>query len=140
MLKFKMFAEIKFNREIDLNRDYISLGGFEMIMSGRCIHFDFENYSADIDRVDPCKLNAELTSPDDKCFEDLRMVTEEMLRNITSIPEFFIYLERKDDDNYLKPVSLEKLYFEVDRGDEFVNIDVPKNVCTNANLSTDATF
>ena len=34
MLKFKMFAEVKFNREIDLSRDYISLGGFEMVMSG----------------------------------------------------------------------------------------------------------
>ncbi|WP_304411252.1 hypothetical protein [Bacteroides acidifaciens] len=140
MLRFKMFAEVKFNREIDLSKDYISLGGFEMVMGEHCIHFDFENYSADIDRVDPCKLNAEFASPDDKCFEDLHTVTEEMLKNITDIPEFFIYLERKDDDNYLKPVSLEKLYFEVDRDDKFINIDVPKNVCDSATLATDATF
>lgn len=140
MLKFKMFAEVKFNRNIDLSRDYISLGGFEMVMSGHCIHFDFEDYSANIDRIDSCKLNAEFASPDDKCFEDLHMVTEDMLKNITEIPEFFIYLERKDDDNYLKPVSLEKLYFEVDKGNEFINIDVPKNVCDSATFATDTTF
>lgn len=128
MLTFKMLVSIKFDRELDLDKDYIRPGGFNMMMDGKEIEFDFNNSEYDISSHDPCIMEAIFSHPDTKSFEAVNDITEQMLRNITEIKEFFIYIDRDVDGKRAVPVSIEELAFEVDRGDEFTTINVPMNV------------
>lgn len=107
---FRMETRIKFNRPINKDTDYISIGSYEMKMAGKIISFDFENYEGYIDSDDPCILNTLQKNPDYEDFPDLDEVTEEMLSNVEEIIEFNIYTG-ESGENDIVPVSIEKIVF-----------------------------
>lgn len=126
MLTFRMCATLEFNRPIDSEQDYISPGGYEMTMLGRDICFDFEEYYGSINKENPCLLEACMKNPDFDCFEDLALVTVEMLENVENILEFYIYTG-EDDESDLEFVGIKELYFVLPY-EEYRRIDVPEKV------------
>lgn len=110
MTTFRMLATIEFNRAIDKEKDYISPGGYEMAMKGETITFDFENYAGNIDNENPCLFHYEQRNPDYDTFEDLNLVTEEMLNSVEAIKEFFVYTGESEESD-LKVVAIKELSF-----------------------------
>lgn len=106
---FRMYAIIKFNRAISQDTDSISVGGFDMEMNCKRIHFDFERWRGYIDNDDPTCLYVECFDPDYNTHKDLYLVTEESLNRVTEINEFSVYTGNSD----LRPVSLDRLKFEL---------------------------
>lgn len=110
LIAFRMCGVIEFDRPIDKEKDYISVGGFEMTMQGHNINFDFEESYGTIDKSNGCLYEFELKNPDYDTFEDLSSITEEMLSNVESIEEFLIYTG-EDGESDIKPVCIKELYF-----------------------------
>lgn len=109
-MQFEMNAGIRFNRAIDVNKDYISPGGFSMIMRGTTIEFDFSQYSANVDQKDKCLVHVSFKYPDEEEFPDVKQITKDMLNDISKITEFFVYTgEAKETD--LQAISLEYVSF-----------------------------
>ena len=44
-----MILQVKFNRPVDEDNDYVVAGGFAMVMNGKAIGFDFEEQEMYID-------------------------------------------------------------------------------------------
>ena len=110
-LNFEMNATIRFNRPIDLEKDYITPGGYSMTMDGKKITFDFEDYIGNVDEKDPTLLHTEQYSPDDNYIEDNEYeITQTRLRKIEDINEFFVYVGEKGETD-LRPVAVEKITF-----------------------------
>lgn len=110
IMTFRMYAGVRFNREISTETDAITVGGYEMTMDGESICFDFEEFCANINKKDRCMLDIMCWNPDMDTFEDLTRMTEGMLKKVTDIGEFFIDVEVKGNDG-LKAVSLEYVSF-----------------------------
>lgn len=130
MLTFRMYATIKFNRAIVTDTDYISPGGFEMIMQGQPICFDFENYIGNVDKTNPSLLHIELRNPDYSSFEDLTTLTKEKLENVEEIVEFMVYTGESGESD-LEAIAIEELVFLLPY-DENLEIAVPQAILANA--------
>lgn len=100
-----MFADIKMNRSVSGDKDNFSPGGYEMVMNGKNIRFDFQDYQSWVDEVDPSIVHIQGKNPDDKEFECLTDITIEDLNNVTAIQEFFIFTGEAGETD-LKPVEL----------------------------------
>jgi hypothetical protein len=110
-VEFGMISDIRFNRPINIDNDYICPGGYAMTMAGKDVHFDFEQYEGWVDENDPTILHVEQKYPDEDVMEDNEYpITEAMLSKVTEISEFFVYTgERNETD--LKPISVESIMF-----------------------------
>ena len=134
-LTFRMYADIRFNRPIDKENDYISPGGYEMKMAGKNVRFDFEESSCGVDKYDDCLLLAELKNPDYSYIEvdgESGEITEEMLMNVEDIKEFFVFTG-EDDETDLKPIAVEGITFVLPY-DNWKNIEVKKEICKAAKV------
>lgn len=131
-LTFRMYARIKMNRPVDPDKDYISPGGYEMKMNNKLIHFDFEEYSVSINKVNPAIIDIECKNPDFTEFEDLKYVTKDLLNHVTEIPEFFIFTGEIGETD-LAPVKLLSCTFCLPY-DNYENIHVSDDVCKNAKM------
>lgn len=109
-ISFRMYADVKMNRPVDRNKDYISPGGYEMIMNGKTIKFDFLEYVISIDEKDQSIIHIEHRKPDSEEFEDLDKVVVDDLYNVTSITDFFIYTGEPGESD-LKPIELLDVHF-----------------------------
>ena len=110
MLK-RMYAGIRFDREIDAEKHYIIPGGYEMTFAGKAVQFDFEDYSGTIDKVDKTVLHTEQENLDISAFPEAASITPEDIKNLEKINEFFVYTG-EDGDPEINPVELEFLSFE----------------------------
>lgn len=110
---FRMCAEIKFNRAVDPDKDYISPGGYEFVMNGKTVCFDFCDYEGGRKPGRPSVVEFVQKNPDYDTFEDLKNVTEDDLKNVEKIEEFFVYLGEDGESEGLEPVKVEHLWFEV---------------------------
>lgn len=117
----EMHARIRFDREIDVSKHYIDLGGFEMTFSnGLTVGFDFAGQESDIDLHDPTILDCEMYDLDTDCFEDSEFL-KDFEGSVTAISDFYVYTG-EDDDPEINPVELLQLtiindnykYIEVD--------------------------
>ena len=133
-LTFRMQATVKMNRAVDKENDYISPGGYEFVMNGKNVQFDFEESQTMIDKEDPSIIHIMHKNPDYNSFEDLLSLLKNDLENVTEIPEFFVYTGEPGETD-LMPVSLLDCSFVLPYAD-FEQIDVPKSVCEKAVLAS----
>lgn len=130
VLTFRMYAGVRMNRDINPEKDYVSPGGYEMVMDGKKINFDFEEYIGGRVKEDDSLLEIEVKNPDWNTFPEMKDITKDMLRNITEITEFFVYTGEPGESD-LKPISLEYVSF-VFPYDNWEEIQVAQNVVESA--------
>lgn len=117
-----MLCKIKFNIEIDREKEYIGLGGYCITSRGKTYYFDFYQFLGNIDKEDKSILNCEMTELDyvqDEDFEEIDM-DEKYFRNIESIDEFVICV---NSDSLLEAVEIMELKFITDTGEEIIISD-----------------
>jgi len=131
-LTFRMYAGVRMSRAIDPNTDFISPGGYEMIMNGKKIPFDFEIFIGGRCPIDYSLLEIELKNPMYDEYPDLNSITEDMLNNVTEITEFFVYTGEIGETD-LKPISLEYVSFVLPY--EWKEIEVPLEIVKAANVT-----
>jgi len=111
---FRMSADIVFNRPVDPDKgDYVSPGGYEMVMNGKTVTFDFCEYEGGRRPGQPKILEFMQKNPDYDTFEDLETLTEDDLKHLEEIKEFFIYLGEDGESEGLEPVKIIGLWFHV---------------------------
>lgn len=109
-----MNATLKFDREIDKNKHYISIGGFELSSNGETICFDFIYSYGYVNKEDSriILFNLEVLDEDvfEKCGDKL---TKDFCRNVDHIEEFIIFTGEYDEPEIL-PVELLNVEFIFD--------------------------
>lgn len=130
-MKIEMELQIKFNRNVDLNKDYIIPGGYEMVMNGRDVGFDFYRNNYGVSKLDPTVCIFSLDAADYETCPEFEKVTVDDLKHITSINECFVYMGEPGESD-LKVVSVEKISFLLPFDEPGV-IDVPEKVISEYN-------
>lgn len=87
---------IRFNREIT-DTDTVCLGGYEMVMNGKSIQFDFEEYYGYVNEEDKAVIDFDTRNPDWCTFEDLLHITRKDLENVTEIKELSCDTDMQED-------------------------------------------
>lgn len=130
-MNFEMNLVVEFNREVDLDNDYICPGGFEMIMNGKYVEFDFTEFQVNLiagnDRA--CCFN--LRNPDFSGYPKLKKITAKELKNISAIKECFIYTGEPEETD-LKVASVKKIGFVI-LGERAVFTEVHSKVIDDYN-------
>ena len=132
-MKIEMELQVKFNREVNLNHDYILPGGYEMIMNGKSVQFDFNHVCFGVNNMDHSVGVFSLDRADYDSFPDFEKVTIDDLKNISSIEECFVYLGEPGESD-LEVVSIEKITFLLPFEEPSV-IDVPESVISAYNIT-----
>lgn len=109
-LIFRMYAGIRFDHLVILEKDYISTGGYECKSGDTVIAFDFENTEMAANDDNALVLDVMQKNPDYEAFEDLGKLTARMLRNISGFPEFYVYTGEPGESD-LEPVAVEYIVF-----------------------------
>lgn len=130
-LTFRMYAGIRFSRPINAETDFISPEAHSMVMNGKEIIFDFEEYEGKIDEDDACLLHIISKNPDYDTFEALKDITEEFLKNVSEITEFCIFIDGKE----IKATSLDYVTFVLPY-QNWKNINIPDAVVKKAKIRT----
>lgn len=125
-MQLNMRYRLKFNRKIDKEKDFISLGGYAIKSRGRNFAFDFFRFEADVDKEHPEFLDTECTELDTNVYIESKELTEETLTQIESILELCCNTETTLAEN-LEPISLEELVFILPE-DAYREIKVPDEV------------
>jgi len=129
---FRLEGSIRFNKPIDKDHTDISIGGYEMVMAGKSVQFDFEEFRAYVDEDEPDLLHFECKNPDEDTFEDIADINRFMLEHVETISEFYIdseeYENGKETDD-LYPIAIESLEFVLPYED-FKSIEISKDVVT----------
>jgi hypothetical protein len=108
-----MYAKIKFDREIDTDKHYISPGGYEMTFVNNLggnpttVCFDFTTYIGNVDKKEPTILHCEMEDLDVDVFHESLFI-EHFLGTISEIKEFYVYTG-EDDEPEINPVELLEL-------------------------------
>ena len=132
-MKIEMELQVKFNRPVDFNKDYVVPGGYEMVMKGKPIQFDFNHNNYGISKFDSSVVIFSLSGADLECFPEFDNVTVDDLQHISEIIECFVYLGEPGESD-LNVVSVEKITFLLPFKKISV-IDVPQNVIEEFNKS-----
>lgn len=128
-LDFEMYADVRFNRDVNLETDVLSPGGYTMIMSEREVTFDFE-ISCVTENKDKCVISVMGANPDYEYIET--DITADMLHNVESIEDFFVFTGENGETD-LRPVSIENITFVLhDNGNEVIKVN--KDVCEKAKV------
>ena len=132
-MSFEMNFVVEFNRDVDLDNDYICPGGFEMIMNGKNVEFDFTEFQPNMiagnDRI--CCFN--LRKPDFTSYPKLKKITAKELKNISAIKECYIYTGEPGETD-LKAMSVKEIGFVI-LGEKAVFTEVQSKVIDDYNAS-----
>lgn len=131
LMKIEMELQVKFSRPVDFNKDYVVPGGYEMVMNGKPVQFDFNHNNYGISRFDSSVVIFSLSGADLECFPEFDNVTIDDLQHISKIIECFVYLGEPGESD-LKVVSIEKITFMLPFEKTCV-VDVPENVIAEFN-------
>ena len=111
---YRMYAEVEFTRALrEDEQNYLDFGGYTMKAGGNSKTFDFEDYSWGFDNSGKvCTL--ECRNPDSS-YEDSDNVTEDFLRRITAISDFYVDFEGIDciEGDNLGVKSINSICFEI---------------------------
>lgn len=130
-MQIKMEIQIKFNRNVDKKKDYISAGGFEMIMNGKPIQFDFMTSYGKVSKTEADVCAFELEEPDNKSFPDFALITPDDIRKVSDIIECFVYTgEDEEHDLVVKEIIKISFYFPYE--DEPI-FEVPRKIIDKYN-------
>ena len=127
----EMELQVKFNRPVDLEKDYIVPGGYSMIMDGKEVEFDFCQCSSGISNEDASVVIFSVTGMDYDSFPALRKLRIKDLENISSIRECFVYTGEPGESD-LKVESIKNILFILPHNKPWV-IDVPKKLIKEFN-------
>lgn len=127
----EMELQVKFNRPVDFDKDYVVPGGYEMVMNGKPVQFDFNHNNYGISRFDSSVVIFSLSGADLECFPEFDNVTIDDLQHISKLIECFVYLGEPGESD-LKVVSVEKITFMLPFEKTCV-VDVPENVIAEFN-------
>ena len=127
----EMELQVKFNRPVDLEKDYIVPGGYSMIMDGKEVEFDFCQCSSGISNEDSSVVIFSVTGMDYDSFPALRKLRIKDLKNISSIRECFVYTGEPGESD-LKVESIKNILFILPHNKPWV-IDVPKKLIKQFN-------
>ena len=127
----EMELQVKFNRPVDLEKDYIVPGGYSMIMDGKKVEFDFCHCSSGISNDDSSVVIFSVTGMDYDSFPTLRKLRIKDLKNISSIGECFVYTGEPGESD-LKVESIKYILFMLPHNKPWV-IDVPKKLIKQFN-------
>ena len=131
LMKIEMELQVKFSRPVDFNKDYVVPGGYEMVMNGKPVQFDFNHNNYGISRFDSSVVIFSLSGADLECFPEFEKVTIDDLQHISKIIECFVYLGEPGESD-LEVVSVEKITFLLPFDEPGV-IDVPSEVIAEFN-------
>ena len=132
----KMQLQVEFNRDIDRNKDYISPGGYEMVMNGKKVQFDFCVSYGNICTDERSVCTFQLEQPDYDSFPDFERVGIDELKNITEITECYIYTG-EDGESDLKETEINSISFVISDSKTPV-IEIPKQVISDYNTKLKA--
>lgn len=140
MQAFRMYQTIRFNRPIDEDKDYISAGGYEIVVqdndgNDKTIQFDFYDFEGSIDEENPCVFNVMQKDPDYETFPDLDILTKEMLENIIQVNEWYIGLDYDDEGEELIPEEITDVCF-VFPYDDREEIYMDEALCESIEITT----
>lgn len=121
-----MLLKIKFNRAVDIDNDYISAGGFEMIMDGKTIDFDFAEQSICPDTDNSSIVTIELRKPLYSQYKEFNNITISDLENITKINECYVFTG-EEGETELAVLCIEDISFFIVEP-EGTTISVKENV------------
>lgn len=119
----RMYADIKFDREIDKKIHYISPGGYAMKVKGKIYEFDFCDFYANVDEDDPTVLLCEMRNLDTDAFPQAAEF-EKVCNQVEEITEFFIYTGENTDAE-IHPVDILRLDLWTN---EFGKIHIPRKL------------
>ena len=132
----RLYQTIKFNRPIDKEGDSISPGSYTMVFRDgeqkKTIQFDFYDCEWGVDEKDPTCINCLQKNLDLVTFPEAENITEDMLRNVEEIVDWYISIESRgsaDHSSNLVPVSVIDCGFEVRNDDKWEDIEIPKTLC-----------
>lgn len=132
-MSFEMNFVVEFNRDVDLDNDYICPGGFEMIMNGKNVEFDFTEFQPDIIAGNDGLCCFNLRKPDFNSYPKLRKITAKELKNISAIKECYIYTGEPGETD-LKAMSVKEIGFVI-LGEKAVFTEVQSKVIDDYNAS-----
>lgn len=127
----EMELQVKFNRPVDLGKDYIVPGGYSMIMDGKEVEFDFCQSSSGISNADSSVVIFSATDMDYASFPALKDLKLKDLRNISSIKDCFVYTGEPGESD-LMVESIENILFVLPDNKPWV-IDVPRKLIKEYN-------
>lgn len=107
---FRMYAGIRFNRPIDISKDFISAGAYEVVSDEESVKFDFYESYADVDKHTPTILHVEQRNPMWEEYPKLARVHRDFFKNIKKIEDFFVYTGEAEETD-LKPIGLVYVHF-----------------------------
>lgn len=112
--------DIKMDRPIDIDKHYISPGGYEVSLSnGQSILFDFRTYEGNVDEHDSSILHCTLTNLDTDSFRNACDIFK-FATHINKITECYVYTGDDDDEDAI--INIEKLLsFEIIDTDYYEN-------------------
>ena len=122
----EMEIQVKFNRPVDLEKDYIVPGGYSMTMDGKDVEFDFCQSSSGISNEDSSVVIFSVTDMDYASFPGLKKLRIKDLKNISSISECFVYTGEPGESD-LEVESIKKILFILPHTKPWV-IDVPEKL------------
>ena len=138
---YRMYAEVAFTRALrEDEQNYLDFGSYTMKAGGNSKTFDFEDYGWDFDNSGKvCVL--ECRNPD-KYYEDSSNITEDFLRRITSISDFYVDFEGIDyiEGDNLGVKSINSICFDIipEDGSEIKSVQLPDQVIKAYNESLKA--
>ena len=134
-MELRLLLHIKFNRPVDLEKDYIVAGGFEMVMNGKSVHFDFHNQYHNLVTQSPQEDIITLYNPDYSEFPEFRSITLDDLKNVTKINECFVFLGEPGESD-LEVESVKNIYFTV-IDDKYDAIAIDSKIIDDFNAETE---
>ena len=109
-----MYATLQMDREIDPNRHYIGIGGFEFLFrNGVNIRFDFNSSIANVQR-DPTVIKFECDDLDCDSFPEAALLGMLLSDSeVERIEEFYVYTGEREEPE-INPEKIISLSFYVD--------------------------
>lgn len=102
----RAYIQIKMDRPVDLDKHYLSPGGYEMVIEGKSYGFDFNESIGGVSDEDSTVVSFELRDEDRSTFPEIDEMREK-IHLITEFPECYVYTGEKNDSeiNCVKIVS-----------------------------------
>lgn len=126
-----MELHVKFNRPVDKQKDYLSPGGYEMILNGKPIQFDFMTSYGNLSKTELDVCVFELEEPDIVSFPDFALITPNDIREVSDIIECFVYTG-EDEEHNLEVEEIIKILFYFPYEDE-MKFEVPRKIIDKYN-------
>ena len=117
----RQYLDVKFDKPIDKERDFISPGGYEIeLKDGRRIRYDFMDYKGYIDTNDRSILHIIHSNLDIDSFPESKALLDIKSEDISKIIECYIYTG-ESDENRIKPIKILDWWIKLD--DTSITID-----------------